>query len=75
MSFITNFLMKKMLKSQLKGVPASEQEKILGIIEKNPDFFQKVAGEVQQKMAQGKDQMAAVMEVMKEHEVEMKLVL
>jgi 2-oxo-4-hydroxy-4-carboxy--5-ureidoimidazoline (OHCU) decarboxylase len=67
--------MKKMLKKQMKGVPESEQEKIFGIIEKHPDFFQKVAGEVQQKMASGKDQMTAVMEVMKDHEEEMKQVL
>ncbi len=70
-----NFLMKKLLKSELKGIPEKEQEKILGMIEKNPDFFRKIAEEVQVKMKEGKDQMSATMEVMKSHEEEFKKVM
>ena len=64
--------MRKMLASQLKGVPQEEQEKIFSMIEKNPDFFKQVAEKVQVKMKQGKTQMDAVMEVMKENETELK---
>ncbi|MFC1623510.1 hypothetical protein ACFL05_00095 [Patescibacteria group bacterium] len=65
-------LMKKMLKSQMKGVPEAEQEKMIKLIEENPDLFQKIGLEVQEKMKEGKDQMAATMEVMQLHQDELK---
>ncbi len=70
---IKDFLMRKMIERQLKGVPKEEQEKMINIIIKNPDFFQKIAGEIKAKMDnEKKDQMAATMEVMKMHENELK---
>ena len=68
---IKEFLMKKMLKGQLKGVPEAEQERIIAMVEKNPEFFTKIAGEIQEKVKQGKDQMSATMQVMHEHQVEL----
>lgn len=64
--------MKKMLASQMKGVPQAEQEKIFTMIEKNPDLFQKIGSEVQEEMKKGKDQMAATMEVVKRYESDLK---
>ncbi|MCX6703161.1 MAG: hypothetical protein NTV02_00520 [Candidatus Zambryskibacteria bacterium] len=62
---LKTFFLKKMLASKMKGVPQAEQDKIFNLIEKNPDLFQKIGGEVQEKMQrEGKDQMAAAMEVM-----------
>ena len=75
MSFFKKFLMKKLLKSKMKDIPEAEQEKMLGAIEKNPDFFQNIAAEVQAKMKEGKDQMAATMEVMQKHQEELKKVM
>jgi hypothetical protein len=72
---IKNFLMRKMLKSKMKDVPEAEQEKIFKAIETNPDLFQKIAVEVQAKMKEGKDQMTATMEVMQNHQEELKKVL
>ncbi len=69
---IKNFLMKKMLASQLKGVPQAEQDKLFAMIEKNPDLFQKIALEVQEEMKKGKDQMSATMEVSKRYESQLK---
>lgn len=66
------FLMRKMLSSQLKGVPQAEQDKIFNMIEKNPELFQKIALEVQEEMKKGKDQMAATMEVAKRYESDLK---
>jgi hypothetical protein len=37
--------MKQMLKKQMKGVPEEQQEKIFAMVEKNPDFFMKIAKE------------------------------
>lgn len=49
-----NFLMQKMLKSQLKGMPEVEQEKLIALVSKNPEFFQKLALEIQEKNERGK---------------------
>ena len=68
---LKNFLLKKMLKSKLQGVPEVEQEKLFSAIEKNPKLFQSIAVEVQQKMKGGKDQMVATMEVMQLHQKEL----
>ena len=64
-----------MLKSKMKDIPEAEQEKMLNAIEKNPDFFQNIAAEVQAKMKEGKDQMAATMEVMQKHQEELKKIM
>ena len=70
-----NFLIRKMIKSQLKGVPEAEQERIIKIVQENPALFQKIAAEVQAKMKAGKNQMAAVQEVMAAHKNELKDIL
>jgi len=72
---LKSFLMKKMMKSQLKGVPEAEQDRIIELIEKNPEVFEKIAAEVQAKTKEGKDQMAATMEVMKNHQSELQQIL
>jgi uncharacterized protein YneF (UPF0154 family) len=69
---VKNFLMRKMMQSKMKDVPPLQQEKIFAMIEKNPDFFQKIAVEVQEKMKEGKDQMAATMEVMSKYQNDLK---
>ena len=68
-------LMKKMLKSQMKGVPEAEIDRILEIVEKNPELFQKIGLEVQAKMKEGKDQMTATMEVMQKYQSELKKII
>ncbi|OIO33501.1 MAG: hypothetical protein COZ49_00020 [Candidatus Yonathbacteria bacterium CG_4_10_14_3_um_filter_47_65] len=69
------FLIKKMLDKQLKDMPTEQKERIIRIVTENPELFQKIASEVQQKMKEGKDQMSAVTEVMRAHEDEMKKIL
>lgn len=64
--------MKKLLESKMKDIPEAEREKVFAMFEKDPDFFQKVAEEVQVEMAKGKDQMKAVMEVMQRHQDKLK---
>jgi len=68
---LKSFLLKKLLKSKMKDVPEAEQDKMLALIEKNPELFQKIAVEVQSKMKEGKDQMAATMEVMQKYQAEL----
>jgi hypothetical protein len=70
-----NFLMKAMLKKQLKGVPASEQDRIIAMVEKNPDFFKKIADETQEKMKGGMGQQEAVTQVMQKYQDEFRKVM
>ncbi len=70
-----NFLIKQMLKKQLKNVPAEQQEQIFAMIEKNPEFFMKIAEEAQEKIKGGMSQQDAMMMVMKSHESELKSVM
>ncbi len=67
--------MKKMIKSKMKDVPEAEQEKMMKLITENPDLFQKIASETQEKMKGGKDQMSAAMEVMQAHQDELKKIM
>lgn len=70
-----DFIMKKLLEKQLKGVPEDQKEKIMKLITENPELFQKIAMEAQAKMKQGKSQTDAMMEVAREHQDELKGIL
>ena len=62
-----NFFTKALIKKQLKGkVPEAEMDKMLEMIEKNPDFFKQLAGSIQEKMKQGMTQEEAAKAVMTE---------
>ena len=63
-----NFLMKAMLRRQMKNLPVDQQEKIITAFEKDPDFFKKIADEIKNKVKNGKSQQAASMEVMRENQ-------
>lgn len=68
---IKKFLMKQAMKTQLKNVPAAEQDMILDLVEKNPDFFENMAAELQAGMKAGKDQQTVAMEIMQKHKDEL----
>ncbi len=71
MSFFGNFLVKQMFKSKMKGIPESEQNRIIEMIEKNPALFEKIGTEVQAKMKGGMDQNTAAMKVFKNYQKEL----
>lgn len=68
---IKDFLMRTVLKSQLKGIPQAEQDMIISAVEKNPKLFEDIAREVQEKIHGGMDQQVATMQVMKAHQKEL----
>jgi hypothetical protein len=72
MGFFKNMMMKQMLKSQMKGLSEDQQEKILKAIEDNPEFFENIAKRIEQRIKEGKDQMSAAMEVMRENQDELR---
>lgn len=65
-----NFLLKKMLRTQ--GVPESQIDMFISMMEKNPELFKTIAEEIKAKMDGGQDQQSASMEVMKKYESELK---
>lgn len=70
---IKSFLLKKMLSSQMKGVPQADQDKVFSMLEKNPELFQKIGLEVQDEMKRtGADQMTATMKIVKKYEADLK---
>ena len=71
MSFFKDLLLKKMLKSQLKGMPEAQQDMIISAVEKNPKLFEDIAKEAQEKIKGGMDQQAATMQVMMSHQKEL----
>lgn len=75
MGFFKNFIMKQAIKSQMKGIPQQQQDLILEAIDKNPDFFENMAKEIEQKIKEGKSQTAASMEVMRKHQDELRKML
>ena len=72
---IKDFLMKKMMAKQMQGVPQEEQDKMMKLVQDNPELFQKIALEVQGKMKEGKDQMGATMEVVQKYQDQLKGVI
>ena len=65
-----NFLLKKMLR--LKGVPEAQIDMFVGMMEKNPELFQTIAKEIEEKTKTGMGQEEASMLVMKKYEAELK---
>lgn len=72
---LEEFFLKKMMQKQLAGVPAEQQEKIIRAISENPELFQKIGNEMQEKIKAGGDQMSVAMEVMGKYKEELKRVM
>lgn len=68
---IKDFFLRQALKLKMKNVPEAEREKILALMEKDPDLFKRIGDEVQRKVKSGQSEMAATMVVMREHQAEL----
>ncbi len=63
---------KKVLQSQMKGVPADQQQMIMELVEKDPKLFEKIAKEMQEELkSNGNNQMAAAMKVLPKYQTEL----
>jgi hypothetical protein len=65
-----DFIVKKMMESQLKELPQEQRDMLIEMVTSNPEFFQKVAVEIQNGMKAGKSQQEAALEVMQRHRAE-----
>lgn len=59
----------------MKNVPEDQQEQIMSMVEKNPDFFMKIAHDIQEKVKGGMSQQDALASVMKANEEELKKIV
>lgn len=66
---LQEFFLKSMLKRQ--GVPAGEIDKVVAIVNKNPELFKTIAEEAQAKIKSGVPQQEAMMQVMLAHKDEL----
>lgn len=68
---IKEFLMKQMLQSKLKNVSPEAKEKMMKMVDKNPDLFIEIASEIQEKVKGGMSEMDSAMLVMKNYQKEL----
>ena len=59
-----------MLRTQ--GIPEAQIDMVIGMMEKNPELFKKIAEEIQVKIKAGADQQSAAMEIMQKYQEELK---
>ena len=68
---IKNFATKKLLERQLKDAPPEQREMLMGMMEKNPKLFEKIAKEMQAELKKnGNNEMAASMKVLPKYQKE-----
>lgn len=72
---IKDFMARKLLERQLKSLPAEQREVIIKAVQENPEFFEKIGKEIQEKTKQGKSQTAAAMEVMRKHQSDLQKIM
>ena len=70
-----NFLLKQMMKRQLKGMPQAQQDMVMAAVEKNPEVFEKIGKEIKAKMDGGMNQMAATMQTMEKYKSELQKIM
>lgn len=69
------FLLKQMVKRQMKGMPEAEIDRIVDIVGKNPEIFKKIGDEIKAKVKSGRSEQAAAMEVMRVHQAELQKIM
>ena len=73
---IKNFAVKKLIKSQMKNVPADQQQMIMEMLEKDPALFEKIAKEMQAELkTNGNNQTAAAMKVLPKYQTEIMAIM
>jgi len=72
---IKDFMTRKLLERQMKNVPPEQRDMVIKAVQENPELFEKIAKEIQEKTKQGKNQTAASMEVMRKYQGELQQVM
>lgn len=68
-------VMERMMKKQLASLPEAQKVAVMQMLENNPEFFEEIAKEIEQLKSQGKNEMAATMEVMRKKQTEIQKIM
>lgn len=68
---LKSFFLRQTLKHKMKDMPEAERERMVALVEKNPEFFQKIGEEIKRRTKAGESELAATMVVMREHQAEL----
>ena len=72
---ISGLLLQKLAQKQLEGLPPEQRDMFMRMLEKDPNLFVTIAKEVQEKMEDGMEQMAAAQAVFASHEGELRALM
>ena len=72
---IKDFFLKQALKYKMKNVPEAQRERLLGAMDKHPEFFKKIGEEVKTLTKMGQSETAATMIVMRKHQAELQKIM
>jgi len=74
---LQEFILRQMLMAQLKklNLPKDKQDKIVNAIVKNPEFFKKLAEDMQSEMKGGLNQMQVAQKLAGKYQEEIKKIL
>jgi len=75
MGKIKNYMMEKVMQHKMKDMPKQQQEQVMKMVQENPELFEKIQKEIKQEMKNGKDQMAASMQVMRKYQSEIQKIM
>jgi mRNA-degrading endonuclease RelE of RelBE toxin-antitoxin system len=66
---------KKMMEKQLKNLPPAQREVVMNAVIKNPEFFEKIAKEIEVETKNGASQMSASMKVMRKYQGDLQKIM
>ena len=72
---IKNFIVEKLIRSKMKGLPKAQQDMFIKLIEENPELFKKIGDEVKALTKGGMSEMTATMQVMRSHQAEIQRIM
>jgi hypothetical protein len=73
---LKSMAIKKLVQSQMKGVPVEQQQMITEMLEKDPALFEKIAKEMQEELkSNGNNQMQAAMKVLPKYQKEITAIM
>ncbi len=72
---LKDMAVQKMLEKQLGKLPPAQRDMIISAVKENPEFFKKITEEIKALEKQGRNQMAASMEVMRKYQGELQKML
>lgn len=68
---IQSFLVRKYADWKMKGLPPSQREMLVGMMEKDPELMKKIGEEIERRKKGGESETKAAMEVMKKYRNEL----